>query len=125
MDGYEVLKTTVSGKAPAQIKGFGYIAFKRATSSPHAFIDGEPLLYDICVTKKSLKEEIPEKYLIIERDISLAMALSIPSDLQFACRTLSAMGLCNLAYKAATVDRYPRTVSRWNSYKINLKCQNN
>ena len=110
-DGFEVIKTCISGKASAQIKGLGYIAFKRAASTSHALIDGEPLLYDICVAKKSLKEEIPEKYLIVDRDVSITMSLSIPSDLMFATRKLPAMGLCNLAYKAATVDRYPSVVS--------------
>jgi hypothetical protein len=116
VDGYEIIRSTLSGKSPAQIKGLGYVAFKRATVSSLSYIDGEPLLFDLCVARKSLKEDIPDKYLPLEKDVSLTMSLGLSSDLIFACRILPAMGLCNLGYKPATIDRFPAKV--WPPFSV-------
>lgn len=111
-DGYEILKYTASGKHSAQIKGLGFIAFKRAAASSFALLDGEPLLYDMCVAKKSAKEDIPDRYSVIDRDLvsSLPSLTTVTSDYVFATRFLPAMGVCNLAYQPATLDRYPAKV---------------
>ena len=72
-EGFDVIRTTVSGKSPGNIKGLGFLAFRRAPKSSMTYIDGEPMLFDICVSKKSLREELPDKYLPIERDVSMTM----------------------------------------------------
>lgn len=111
-EGFEVLRYTSSGKHSAQIKGHGFLAFKRADASSFALLEGQPLLYDICVAKKSAKEDIPDRYTVVDRDIiaSLPTLTTVTSDLIFAIRMLPAMGVCNLAYKPATIDRYPAKV---------------
>ena len=114
LDGYEILKYSASGKHSAQIKGLGFLAFKRAAASTFALIDGEPLLYDMCVAKKSAKEDVPDRYTVIDRDLvsSLPSLTTTTSDYIFATRFLPAMGVCNLAYQPATLDRYPAKVRK-------------
>jgi hypothetical protein len=71
-----------------------------------SFLNGEQLIFDICAVKKSLKEELPERYIPLEKDSNGVWA-SLSLDWAFAARYLPAMGLCNLSYEAVTLDRYP------------------
>eukprot|EP00981_Chlorochromonas_danica_P011325 scaffold3873_cov177-Ochromonas_danica.AAC.5 len=81
--GYELLRSTASGK-------------------------GSEILFDICVIKHSLKEDIPEQYYPIEKDVASSMTPSFSSpDMVLITRKLPAMGICDLGYDASTLDRYP------------------
>jgi hypothetical protein len=108
--GFELLRTTANGKQSGYIKPFGFVAIKRALADGFSLFNGEPLIYDICGLKKSYKEDIPDRYIPVERDSQGAWN-SLSSDLIFAVRYLPAMGMCNLAYEAFCLDRYPLQVS--------------
>jgi hypothetical protein len=88
------------------MKPFGFLAIKTSISDTYSYFHGEPMIHDICVVKRSAREELPERYMPVERD-SQGIWSSLSADLTYAVRFLPAMGLCNLAYEAVTLDRYP------------------
>lgn len=106
--GYELLRSTASGKGSGYIKPFGFLALKRGSVNRDHIINGEEILFDICVIKQSLKEEVPEQYYPIEKDSAASMTPSFSSpDIVLVTRKLPAMGICDLGYEASTLDRYP------------------
>ncbi len=103
----EVIKTTESGHI-GFVKGLGYVAYRRAAVGPSALLHGDQIIYDLCVVKKSLKEDIPDHYVVVDRDTVGLAGLS--TDLSLCARFMPAMGICDLSYEAATLDRFPLKV---------------
>lgn len=104
--GYELLRSTVSGSGSGYLKPWGFFAFKRTTVNSEMYLVGDPMIIDITVIKRASKEEIPEKYTAIERDGGASNPYST-NDVIYAVQSITAMGLCNLAYEANLLDRYP------------------
>lgn len=109
---FELLRSTASGKGSGYIKPHGYLAIKRAPVNEDYAISGKELLFDICIVRASLKEQIPEHYFQIEKDSVGAIAAFSSHDTIVAIRKLPAMGICDLGYAASPLDRYPLKVSR-------------
>ena len=102
---------------PAEIDNVGALAIKRAQASEVTFIQGEPLVDDICLVLINEGEEVPEGYVSLERllpqkefvrgsKLSQGFAKTV-----IAYHQRPAMGLCDLSYESATLDRYPQKVS--------------
>lgn len=108
--GFELLRTIASGKGPGYIKPHGYLAIKRATVDQNFALQGQELIFDICVLKTSMREEAPEHFYPIEKDSVGAMTAFSSQDTLFVMRTLPPMGILDMGYAASTLDRYPHKV---------------
>ncbi len=109
--GFELLRSTASGKVSGYIKPYGYLSIKRATVNKEFAMNGNDLLFDICIVRNSLKEDVPEHYYPIEKDSVGGIAAYSSQDTHFVIRKLPAMGVCDLGYAASTLDRYPLQVN--------------
>lgn len=105
-NGYEILRNTVSGKGSGYVAPWGYIAVKRASMKPESFLLGDSIILDINCVKKSNREDIPEKYVAIDRLYGNANPYA-NNDLIFIQQTTFALGLCNLEYEPFLLDRIP------------------
>lgn len=104
--GFELLRNTVSGKGSGYIAPCGYIAIQRATTKPDSKIVGESLILDINAVKKTSLDEIPEKYVAIDREHGNANPYAT-NDIIFIIQPVTAIGLCNVGYEASLLDRIP------------------
>ena len=100
---------------PAEIDNVGALAIKRAHASEVTFIQGEPLVDDICLVLVNEGEEVPEGYVSLERMFSKEQSRAAKSSqgvprIVLAYHQRPAMGLCDLSYESATLDRYPQKV---------------
>jgi len=107
--GFELLRSTASGKGSGYIKPYGFLAIKRAPVDSSIVISGHDILFDIAITRSSLKEGIPENYHPIEREHTGTMSFST-IDTVVSIRKLAPMGICDLGYSASPLDRYPLKV---------------
>ena len=102
---------------PAEIDNIGALAIKRAQASEVTFIQGEPLVDDICLVLINEGEEVPEGYVSLERLLPQKESIRGSKTSQGLTKTViayhqrPAMGLCDLSYESATLDRYPQKVS--------------
>lgn len=100
----------------AEIENIGVLAVKRAHASDVAFIQGQPLVDDICVVLTNEGEEVPEGYVSLDRVSTqkeagrAAKTSQTASKLVLAYHQRPAMGLCDLSYESTTLDRYPQKV---------------
>ena len=115
--GYEILERSVSGMYSGNIEGFGIIAIKRAAVSAVMYLQGEPIVDDICLVLPAQNEEVPEGYVALhfeEKIIKSRFRTSkpVPKSLNiiFCYHQRPAMGLCDLSYESITIDRYPQKV---------------
>ena len=101
---------------PAEIDNVGALAVKRAHASDEQYIQGEPLVDDICLVLVNEGEEVPEGYVSLERISAQkdgsrsAKSAQGLSRIVLAYHQRPAMGLCDLSYESATLDRYPQKV---------------
>lgn len=107
--GYELLVNTVSGEHIADINRGGsvstMIAVKRASVSDEAILNGAEMLMDVCFVNKSLGEETPEGYFLLDKNLNKGAT----GDKIFIGYFLQApVGLCNLQYESLTLDRFPK-----------------
>lgn len=105
-NGYELIRNTLSAKGSGYITPWGYIAIKRASMKPEASIVGDPIILDINAVKKSSKDEIPEKYIAIDREHSTSNPYS-SADIIYIMQPVTALGLCNVGYESNLLDRIP------------------
>eukprot|EP01034_Spumella_vulgaris_P022474 gene22474-28602_t len=81
--------------------------------------EGEPLIDDLCivlsVSSDTQSEETPEEYHEIEKcavvgqtNVHAAANATIPQTYTVAYHQRAALGLCDLGYDSATLDRYPQ-----------------
>lgn len=105
-NGFELLRNTVSGKGSGYIAPCGYIAIQRASVRPDSKIVGDSLILDINAVKKSSLDEIPEKYVAIDREHGNANPYAT-NDIIFIVQPVTAIGICNVGYEASLLDRIP------------------
>lgn len=102
---------------PAEIENVGALAIKRAHASEVTFIQGQPLVDDICLVLVNDGEEVPEGYVSLERAPAQKDAVRAVKTSQTVSRIVlayhqrPAMGLCDLSYESTTLDRYPQKVT--------------
>jgi hypothetical protein len=90
------------------------------------FIEGEPLIDDLCIVLQSgpggdiEREDIPDEYQEVEKcalttpiNVHPSNATGAQSQMSFVIgyHQRAALGLCDLGYDSATLDRYPLKVS--------------
>jgi hypothetical protein len=113
--GFELIDRSISKTYPAEIENVGVLAVKRAKASEITFIQGEPLVDDICLVLMSEGEEVPEGYVSLERAVTAKEANRngksvITTKVVVAYHQRPAMGLIDLSYESVTLDRYPQKV---------------
>jgi hypothetical protein len=113
--GFELIDRSISKTYPAEIENVGVLAVKRAKASELTFIQGEPLVDDICLVLMSEGEEVPEGYVSLERQVSAKEASRmnksvVTTKVVVAYHQRPAMGLIDLSYESVTLDRYPQKV---------------
>lgn len=110
--GYELIKSSPSGLESALLKGMGYLAVRRADTSSVMFIEGEPLLDDLCVVLRAKGEELPEGYREVEKSTYHAAgaqsAANAAHQFSIGYHQRAPVGLCDLGYDSATLDRFPQ-----------------
>jgi hypothetical protein len=114
--GFELIERSITKQYPADLENVGALAIKRATASEVMFIEGEPLVDDVCLILSNDGEEVPEGYVSLERISNVKESLRSSKASQTAVKIVlayhqrPAMGLCDLSYESATLDRYPQKV---------------
>lgn len=112
-EGYEVIEKSISGEAFLE-NGSGVprtrLAVRRANGSHSVLIEGMPLIDDIVIINRSLNEFEPEDYVIIDRCLQQPKTWS-GYNMILAYHKREPLGLCDLKYEAATLDRFPHEVS--------------
>lgn len=96
----------MSGKGSGYLNSWGYLAVKRANIKSDSLLFGDSIILDINATKKSNREDIPEKYVAIDRLFGNVNPYAT-NDTIFIMQSVNAMGLCNLSYQASLLDRIP------------------
>jgi len=89
-----------------------WLAVKRAPAeSPSNYIRGVPFIDDLCLIIESKSEEVPEKYKVTNRPAHRGSSSSYEYVQSHAVRICwhqrPAIGICDLQYESATLDRYP------------------
>ncbi len=83
----------------------GFLAIRRATVSSSSFFLNEPFIDDIALLRIENEEELPEDFKetkIVGDPIIASCSLSF--------RKQPAMGICDLCFESATIDRFPKQV---------------
>lgn len=90
----------------------GFLAIKRADISSVMFIRGEPLIDDVCCAALLEGEVLPEQFVELQLSTSNPPSSTSGGQLSYAlgCHWRSGLGLCDLSYESATLDRYPLQV---------------
>lgn len=111
--GYEAIEKSISGEAFFE-NGSSIprtrLAVRRADANHSMLIEGMPLIDDIVIINRSLGEFEPEDYVVIDRCLQQPKTWSGDSMI-LAFHKREPLGLCNLKYESATLDRFPQHVS--------------
>jgi hypothetical protein len=110
--GYEVIRMSVTGKNVADLNVMSttsstYLAFRRCVNDVENFIRGRPFIDDIIFLNFSQGDELPCGYTLVDRNINKG-APNGTDEVFLAYRKRAPVGICDMAYEAATLDRYPR-----------------
>ena len=108
-EGYEIIGGSVCGNTDTHVAESYFFAVKRSTAIPAAYLQGYPIIDDICFIFESEQEEAPDDYVVLDKCLIKKSNSSHRIFVSYHVR--KPIGLCNLKYKAATVDRYPQKVS--------------
>jgi hypothetical protein len=108
-DGFEVVEKMLSVEKfhESNTSSFTRLAVKR--SPQNLFIQGAPIIDDICVVNASLGETSPREYVWINKAINNTKG-SIADKIFLAYHHRSPLGLCDIPFEAVTLDRYPSAV---------------
>ncbi len=120
-DGYDVVGRSISGRPVAQLGcGLGYVCFKRANMSEISFVQGESMIDEITVISVANGEELPDNFKEIKvlkapqtSKLLSAYTSSSSSNNNNASEVIigyhlrAPIALANIAFEAATIDRYP------------------
>ena len=87
---------------------------KRANTSSVRYLHSDDIIDDIQLLKKSAHEELPERF----SEISVLpwtqqnhhLLGRSAADVSVVMHRRAGLGLCNLVYESATIDRYPKQV---------------
>lgn len=80
------------------------------------FIQGEPMIDDICcMLRPGTSEELPTGYVMVEKttypnNATAAAAAAGQPYFALGYHVRTPVGLCDLRYESATLDRYPAQV---------------
>ena len=107
-EGYELISGSVCGNTDPHIAEPYFFAVKRSVAAPSAYLQGYPIIDDICFIWESEGEEAPEEYVVLDKCLIKKSTSSHRIFVSYHVR--KPVGLCNLKYKATTVDRYPKKV---------------
>lgn len=83
------------------------IAIRRTKIRPTTFLYGFPIIDDLYFVNISQGEEVPEGYSLIDKNLNRGTQANT---LMLAFRQLPGVGLCDIGFKAETIDRFPKTV---------------
>ncbi len=117
--GFELILKSVSEAYTAYLYPTGYIAVRRAKSTAMAYIKGDPLIDDVVMIWSKKNEEVPERYeeaAVVKAESSMtSMAQqmgirtmgSLPENMTIGYHSRRPLGLTDLRYNSATLERYP------------------
>lgn len=112
--GYELITSTNTGADSPSLIGRGFLAVKRADVSDVRYLHADPIIDDISFFKKSANEELPERFLEIDVLPASQQAAHLSgrnaADVSIVYHKRPGLGLCDLVYDSATIDRYPKQV---------------
>lgn len=114
-EGYELISATLQGNDAPSLLGRGFLAVKRANTSSVRHLHSDTIIDDIQFLKKSMNEELPERF----QEIAVLPASQQGNhlsgrnavDCSLVLHRRPGLGLCNLVYESATIDRYPKEVN--------------
>lgn len=119
-DGYDVVGRSISGRPVAELGcGLGYVCFKRANTSEISFIAGESMIDEVTVISVANGEELPDNFKEIKVLKAPQTSKLLPSyatsssnsntssEVIIGYHLRAPIALANIAFEAATVDRYP------------------
>lgn len=111
---YELLSASYIGSDSPSLLARGFLVIKRADASDLRLWKSDPIIDDITFMKKSLNEQLPEKYQELEV-LPLNQQNNVFSgrhavDISVVFHRQCGLGLCDLVYQSATTDRYPKKV---------------
>lgn len=104
--GFELLDTSFSGKYSGSFDTQGFLAVSRADISSAMFLEGQHILTDVIIALESKWMEVEEEYLSVGKVGVLHQKQKGKYALAYS--RCPAMGICDLIYDSATVDRYPK-----------------
>jgi hypothetical protein len=111
-EGFEAIEKSISGESFFD-NGSSIprtrLAVRRADASHSMLIEGNPLVDDICIINRSLGEFEPEDYVIVDRCLQQPKFWG-GDNMVIAYHKRDALGLCDLKYESATLDRFPQEV---------------
>jgi hypothetical protein len=125
-ENYELVPGPLLGSDSASLIGRGFLVVKRADTSDARYLKASPMVDDITFIRKSSGDQLPERFLEVDM---LPAAYAAPHmigknapDILLVCHTRPGLGLCDLVYESATVDRYPKEVGRFFYMLCCFKC---
>ena len=110
-EGLEVLGGYVCGHTDITLAEQYFIAVKRSVVNSQANIQGYPIIDDICFVCESEGEQEPSEDAYVMLDMCLTKKSGSALRIFIGYHSRKPMGLSNVKYEAATVDRYPQQVS--------------
>ena len=110
--GFELLQTSISGANMADfnvnsIHITSFIAFRRCVNDCENFVKGKPFIDDVLFVNVSLGEQAPLGYEVVERNINKGGPAGT-DEVYLSYRRRRPMGICDMAYRPHTLDRFPR-----------------
>lgn len=119
-EGYELISATLHGNDAPSLLGRGFLVIKRANTSSVRHLHSDTIIDDIQFLKKVANEELPERF----HEISILPASQQSNHLtgrnaaecSLVMHRRPGLGLCNLVYESATIDRYPKEVKLFKNY---------
>ena len=108
--GFELINKSVSGNNSAFLNPIGYLAIKRAPLSDLQYIRSSPYIDSIIIVLGN-EDEIPDHYYRVKSVLTTINNKSIPlviiNNIHLAVHIGTPLGICDLSYEYATIDRYP------------------
>jgi hypothetical protein len=116
---FELVMTSVSDAYTAYLYPTGYIAIRRAKKTAMAYIKGDRIIDDVVMVWAQENEEIPERYVkahVARTETTMSsmaqqMGMRTGNDHQehymIGYHQRQALGLTDLRYHSATLERYP------------------
>ena len=116
-EGYELISSAHSGNEAPSLLSRGFLVIKRADTSSVRHLHANEIIDDIQFLKKSANEQLPERF----QEISVLPWMQEnyhlhgrnAAEYSIVLHRRAGLGLCNLVYESATIDRYPKQVNKY------------
>lgn len=112
--GFELISKSISGENIAYLNPIGYIAIKRAKNKKISYLYGYQLIDDFQIVLYNENEYPPENYLEVDTIFPVMTAGKHDKEeaksVMLVYNLRSPMGLLDISYDSATIDRYPLVV---------------